>query len=59
MAGVVPERADDLEFLAKLCEAGAFDPPIDSVFPLAEIAAAHARVDTGRKTGAVVVTMPG
>lgn len=59
LAGVVPERAEDLKFLAQLCEAGAFDPPIDSVFPLAEISAAHARVGTGRKAGAVVVTMPG
>jgi NADPH:quinone reductase-like Zn-dependent oxidoreductase len=59
LAGVASERAEDLEFLAKLCESGAFDPPIDSVFPLADIARAHARVDTGRKTGAVVVTMPG
>lgn len=58
LAGVVPERAEDLTFLAKLCEAGAFDPPIDSVFALVDIAKAHARVDTGRKTGAVVVTMP-
>ena len=58
-AGVAPERAEDLAFLAGLCEAGAFDPPIDSVFPLIDIAKAHARVDTGRKTGAVVVTMPG
>lgn len=59
LAGVVPERAEDLAYLAGLCESGAFDPPIDSVFPLADIARAHARVDTGRKTGAVVVTMPG
>jgi NADPH:quinone reductase-like Zn-dependent oxidoreductase len=58
-AGVVAERAEDLAFLAGLCEAGTFDPPIDAVFPLAEIAHAHARVDTGRKTGAVVVTLPG
>jgi NADPH:quinone reductase-like Zn-dependent oxidoreductase len=57
LAGVAAERAEDLAFLAGLCEAGAFDPPIDSVFSLADIAQAHARVDTGRKTGAVVVTM--
>lgn len=59
MAGVAAERAEDLVFLAQLCGAGAFDPPIDSRFALADIALAHARVDTGRKTGAVVVTMPG
>jgi len=58
LAGVVPERAEDLAHLASLCEAGLFDPPIDSVFPLADIVRAHARVDTGRKTGAVVVTIP-
>ena len=52
------ERAEDLAALARLCESGIFDPPIDSVFALADIAAAHARVDTGRKTGAVVVAIP-
>ncbi|MCM0019770.1 MAG: NAD(P)-dependent alcohol dehydrogenase [Tagaea sp.] len=59
LAGIVPERAEDLAYLAGLCESGAFDPPIDSTFALADIAQAHARVDTRRKTGAVVVTMPG
>jgi NADPH:quinone reductase-like Zn-dependent oxidoreductase len=59
IAGVAAERAEDLVFLAGLCESGEFDPPIDAVFPLADIAKAHARVDTGRKTGAVVIAMPG
>lgn len=58
LAGTAAERAEDLAALARLCESGIFDPPIDSVFALADIAAAHARVDTGRKTGAVVVTIP-
>lgn len=58
LAGTAAEHAEDLVVLSGLCESGAFDPPIDSVFALADIAAAHARVDTGRKTGAVVVALP-
>jgi NADPH:quinone reductase-like Zn-dependent oxidoreductase len=57
LGGVAPERPADVAHLAGLCASGAFDPPIDAVFPFARIAEAHARVDTGRKAGAVVVTM--
>lgn len=59
LAGVASERAEDLAHLAGLGESGVFDPPIDSTFALADIAKAHARVDTGRKTGAVVIALPG
>jgi NADPH:quinone reductase-like Zn-dependent oxidoreductase len=58
LAGTAAERAEDLVVLAGLCESGAFDPPVDAVFTLADIVRAHGRVDTGRKTGAVVVTLP-
>lgn len=58
IGGVAPERAEDLVELVALTAAGIFQPVIDSVVPFAEIAAAHARVDTGRKRGSVVVQMP-
>lgn len=55
--GPAPERAEDLALLAELCAAGTVRPVIDSTYPLARIADAHARVETGRKTGSVVVTV--
>jgi NADPH:quinone reductase-like Zn-dependent oxidoreductase len=56
-AGAAPERAEDLAVLRELCEAGAFKPVIDSRYPLVRIVEAHARADSGRKVGNVVVTM--
>jgi NADPH:quinone reductase-like Zn-dependent oxidoreductase len=41
-----------------LAEAGAYKPLIDRRFPLQDIAAAHAYVDTGRKRGSVLVVIP-
>ncbi len=55
IAGPAPERREDLETLAAMAEAGAYKPVIDSVYPLAKAAEAHARVDTGRKRGSVVL----
>jgi NADPH:quinone reductase-like Zn-dependent oxidoreductase len=57
--GPAPERAEDLALLRDLVDAGAFMPVIDSRFPFDRIAAAHARADSGRKVGNVVVTMEG
>jgi NADPH:quinone reductase-like Zn-dependent oxidoreductase len=48
---------EQLEYLSTLAEAGAYRPVIDQVFPFARIADAHARVDSGRKRGSVVVTI--
>jgi NADPH:quinone reductase-like Zn-dependent oxidoreductase len=55
--GTATDRAQDLVELKRLCEAGAFKPVIDRRYPLARIAEAHARVDSGRKVGNVIVTM--
>jgi NADPH:quinone reductase-like Zn-dependent oxidoreductase len=55
--GAAPERAEDLAVLRDLCEAGAFKPVIDNRYPFVRIAEAHARADSGRKVGNVVVTM--
>lgn len=55
IAGPAAERPAYVEELCALAEAGRFTPVIDSVHPFAEIRAAHARVDGGRKRGSVVV----
>ncbi|MFZ5689690.1 MAG: NAD(P)-dependent alcohol dehydrogenase [Pseudomonadota bacterium] len=56
-AGPARESRDHLAFLSSLAEAGDYRPVIDQVFPFARIAEAHARVETGRKRGSVVVTI--
>jgi NADPH:quinone reductase-like Zn-dependent oxidoreductase len=57
IAGVVTPRVEDLQFLAKLAQAGAFKPVIDRRYHLEQAAEAHAYVDTGRKRGNVVMTV--
>ena len=53
--GVSGDHKEDLRFVAGLLESGALRPVIDSRYPLDQIVAAHARVDTRRKRGSVVV----
>lgn len=55
---VVRSRREDLEFLAGLVRRGALRPVVDRVFPLAEIGAAQAHVETKRARGKVVVAIP-
>lgn len=50
-------RRRDLLLLNELLEAGAIRPVIDRCYPLAEMAAAHRYVETGRKRGNVVITV--
>lgn len=57
LAGVVPERADDLAYLAALAASGHYRPAIDSVFPLADIVQAHTRAETRGRVGSVVVQL--
>jgi NADPH:quinone reductase-like Zn-dependent oxidoreductase len=56
LAGPAAERADDLAALADLAQRGIFRPPIDAIFPFEALPEAHARADTGRKRGSVVVS---
>lgn len=57
IAGVAAVRPKDLQYLARLAEAGEFRPVIDRSYPLEQAAEAHAYVDTGRKRGNVVMTI--
>lgn len=47
-----------LEQVAALADSGALQVLVDSEFPLDRLAAAQERVETGRVTGKVVVTLP-
>lgn len=57
ITGMAPERTEDVAHLAGLAARGVFTPLIDRTYPLSEIAAAHAYVETGRKRGSVVILM--
>jgi NADPH:quinone reductase-like Zn-dependent oxidoreductase len=57
IAGPASERVEDLRTLVTRAADGRFVPMIDSCFALDRIAEAHARVETGRKRGNVVVEM--
>ncbi|MDR5698799.1 NAD(P)-dependent alcohol dehydrogenase [Agromyces aerolatus] len=50
-------KRTDLELLGRLVAEGEFVPVIDRTLPLADIVAAHTRVDSGRKVGALVVSL--
>lgn len=56
--GMATEKREDLETIRALAASGAIRATIDRHLPLAQIAQAHALVDSGRKRGAVVVEMP-
>lgn len=49
------EKLTDLALVPQLLAAGAIRPVIDRTYPLSDIAEAHRYVETGRKTGSVVV----
>lgn len=55
ITGPAEERASDVAELAGLVDAGVLKPVIDSVYAFEDMRAAHARVDSGRKRGSVVV----
>ncbi len=55
VAGPTAERIEDLRTIVRIAAEGAFTPVIDRCVPFMEIAQAHARVDSGRKRGSVVV----
>ncbi len=59
ISGPAVSDLETLRELARLAEAGTFTPQIDSVFPFQQMREAHARTDTGRKRGSVVVRLEG
>lgn len=57
IAAVSQDKQADLEIVRDLLAAGTLRPTIDSRHAFDDIVAAHARVDSGRKRGAVVVSV--
>ncbi len=56
-AGPAAEQLHDLHTLVAMAAAGQFTPLIDRCVPLDQIVAAHARVESGRKRGSIVVKL--
>jgi NADPH:quinone reductase-like Zn-dependent oxidoreductase len=56
----IPPRQtkQDVLFLKELVEAGKFHPVIDRCYPLKDVIEATRYVETQRKTGNVVLTVP-
>jgi len=57
IAGMAPDRREDLAFLNELLESGKIKPIIDRCYTLEQTAEAHRYVDSGRKRGSVVITI--
>jgi NADPH:quinone reductase-like Zn-dependent oxidoreductase len=57
IAGPAEERPQDVQRLADLAATGVLRPVIDRRYKFAEMADAHAYVETGRKKGSVVVSV--
>lgn len=57
ISGMAPERQADVEEVVRLAAEGVLKPVIDSVHGFDALPQAHARVDSGRKRGSVVVTL--
>ncbi len=57
IAGPAEERAEDVRLLADLAARGVLRPVIDSRYRFEDMRAAHARVETRRKSGSVVVSV--
>ena len=58
IGGTAGESAADMQYLAELWQHKNIRAVIDNTLPLARIHEAHARAESGRKVGTVVITIP-
>lgn len=58
IAGPADERPENVARIAELAQSGALRPVVDRVFEFSQMREAHAYVETRRKRGSVVVTLP-
>jgi len=55
--GIARYRKEDVEALAAMIETGTYRPVIDRTYPLDEVVEATRYVETGQKTGNVVLDL--
>ena len=55
--GITRYAKQDVELLKRLIEAGEYRPVVDRRYPLEDVVEAHRYVETGQKTGNVVLTV--
>lgn len=59
IVGLAVEQPGDLDIIRDLVETGAYTTVVDRCFPLEEAAEAHRYMESGARTGAVVVSVAG
>lgn len=57
ICALASELPEDLVFITERVEAGKFKTILDRCYPMEEAAAAHRHVESGRRTGNVVITV--
>ena len=57
VSGVIKETVKDMNFIKQLIENGKLKATISKIYPLKEIARAHAHVDGGHKKGNVIISV--